>query len=78
MVTKEIGILMITETNLMITETNLNDSFLASQFLIQGFFTPFKLEESKNGGGVLYIRSHITTQLNKYIIKNQIEAFLWR
>ena len=70
MVTEEIDILMI-------TETKLDDSFLASQFLIQGFCTPFRLDRNKNGCGILlYMRSNITsTKLNKYIIKNQIEAF---
>ena len=73
MVTEEIDILMI-------TETKLDDSFPASQFFIRGFCTPFRLDRNKNGGGtLLYIRSNITsTKLNKYIIKNQIEAFLWR
>ena len=70
MVTEEIDILMI-------TETKLDDSFPASQFFIQGFWTPFRLDQNKNGGRILlYIRSNITlTKLNKYIIKNQIEAF---
>ena len=70
MVTKERYILMITETKPY-------DSFPGSQFLIQCFCTPFRLDRNKNGGGILfYIRIHITsTQLNKYIIKNQIEAF---
>ena len=70
MVTEEIDILMI-------TETKLDDSFPASQFFIQGFCTPFRLDRNKNGGGILlYIRSNITsTKLNRYIIKNQTEAF---
>ena len=61
----------------MITETKLDDYFLASQFLIQGCCTPFRLDRIKNGGEILLcIRSNITsTKLNKYIIKNQIEAF---
>ena len=70
MVTEEIDILMI-------TETKLDDSFPASQFFIHGFCTPFRLDRNKNGGGILlYIRSNITsTKLNRYIIRNQIEAF---
>ena len=73
MVTEDIDILII-------TEAKLDDSFLASQVLIQDFCTPFRLDRNKNGGGILlYIRSNITsTKLNKYVIKNQIEAFLWR
>ena len=61
---------------LMITETKLHDSFPASQILIQGFCTPFRLDRNKNGGGILlYIRSNMTSpKLNKYIIKNQTEA----
>ena len=70
---------MVTEETdiLMITETKLDDSFPASQFFMEGFCTPFRLDRNKNGGGILlYIRSNITsTKLNKYIIKNQIEAF---
>ena len=73
MVTEEIDILMI-------TEAKLGDSFPASQFFIQGFCTPFRLDRNKNGGGILLsVRSKITsTKLNnkdRYIIKNQIEAF---
>ena len=62
----------------MITETKLDDSFPAFQFLIQGFCTPFRLlERNKNSGGILlHMKSYVTsTKLNKYIIKNQIEAF---
>ena len=59
---------------LTITETKLDDSFPASQFFIQDFCTPFRLDRNKNGGGILlYIRSN--TKLNKYIMKNQVEAF---
>ena len=70
MVTEDIHILMI-------TETKLDDSFPVSQFLIQGFSIPFRLDRNKNGGGILlYTRSNITsTKLNKYIVKNEIEAF---
>ena len=53
------------------------DSFPVSQFLKQSSCTPFRLDQNKNGGGILiYIRVYVTsTKLNKYIIKNQIEAF---
>ena len=70
MVTEDIDILMI-------TETKLDNSFPVSQFLIQGFSTPFRLDRNKNGGGILlYTRSNMTsTKLNKYIVKNKIEAF---
>ena len=42
----------------MITETKLDDSFPVSQFEIDGFSTPFRLDRNKNGGDILlYIRS---------------------
>ena len=60
MVAEEIDILMI-------MEKKFDDSFPASQFSIQGFCTPFRLDRNKNGGGIfLYIRSNIkSTKLNK-------------
>ena len=62
---------------LMITETKLDDSFPVSQFDIDGFSTPFRLDRNKNGGGILlYIRSYIVaSKLNNYIFPNDIEAF---
>ena len=40
----------------MVTETKLDDSFPASQFNIEGFSTPFRLDRNKNGGCIiLYI-----------------------
>ena len=59
MITKEIEILMI-------TETKLDDSFPASQFLIQGFCTLFTLDRNKNGGEIfLYMKSEVkSTQIN--------------
>ena len=60
MVAEEIDILMI-------MEKKFDDSFPASHFSIQGFYTPFRLDRNKNGGGIfLYIRSNIkSTKLNK-------------
>ena len=58
MVAEEIDILMI-------TETKLDDSFPASQFSIQDFRTPFRIDRNKNGGGILlYIMRNITHQQN--------------
>ena len=58
MVAEEIDILMI-------TETKLDDSFPASQFSIQDFRTPFRIDRNKNGGGILlYIIRNITHQQN--------------
>ena len=58
MVAEEIDILMI-------TETKLDDSFPASQFSIQDFRTPLRIDRNKNGGGILlYIIRNITHQQN--------------
>ena len=46
MLTRDISILMF-------TETKLDDSFPVSQFEIDGFSTPFRLDRNKNGGGIL-------------------------
>ena len=44
----------------MITETKLDDSFPVSQFNVQCFRTPFRLDRNKNGGSIiLYTRSYI-------------------
>ena len=61
----------------MITETKLDDSFPVSQFEIDGFSTPFRLDGNKNGGVILlYIRSYIVaSKLNNYIFPIDIEAF---
>ena len=63
---------------LMVTETKLDDSLPVSQFEIDGFSTPFRLDQNKNGGGgiLLYIRSYtVASKLNNYIFPNGIEAF---
>ena len=45
---------------LMISESKLDDSFLDSQFFIEGFGEPFRLDRSRNGGGImLFIQSDI-------------------
>ena len=49
MVAKEIYILMI-------SKTKLDDSFPIAQFLIKGFYTPFRLVRNKNDDGIfLYV-----------------------
>ena len=62
---------------LMITETKLDDSFRVSQFVIDGFSTTFRLDQNKNGGGILlFIHSYIVaSKLSNYIFPNDIEAF---
>ena len=44
----------------MVTETKLDDSFPASQFNVEGFSMPLRLDRNINGGGIiLYIRRYI-------------------
>ena len=60
---------------LMVSETKLDDSFPEGQFIINGFKSPFQLDCSKNGGGImLYIREDIRANL-KSIENLPIEAF---
>ena len=41
---------------LMISETKLDESFPTSQFMINGFSAPFRLDRNDKGGGIiLYI-----------------------
>ena len=60
---------------LMISESKLNDSFPDSQFLIEGFGEPFRLDRNRNGGGIkLFIRSDIPTKVIS-TDKNPFEIF---
>ena len=53
---------------LILTETKLDESFPTSQFLIDGFSTPYRQDRNINGGGILiYIRKGITSRpLNEH------------
>ena len=45
---------------LMISETKVDDSFPGSQFFLDGFGTPFRLNRNRNGGGIMFsIRNDI-------------------
>ena len=48
-----------------------------SQFHVEGFSTPFRLDQNKNGGGIiLYIRSYIiASKLTSFTFPNDIETF---
>ena len=51
---------------LMISESKLDDSFPDSQFLIEGFGKPFRLDRNRNGGGImLFIWSDIPAKVIK-------------
>ena len=61
----------------MVTEAKLDDSLPASQFNVEGFSTPFKLDRNKNGRGIiLYIRSYIiASEVTSFTFPNDIKAF---
>ena len=48
---------------LMVSETKIDDNFPGSQFLIEGFPTPYRLDRTAKGGSVLlYLRQNIPSQ----------------
>ena len=61
---------------LVITETKLDDSLPTSQFLVQGFAEPFRLDQKRNERGVMiYIRYDIPSRLLlKHVFPSDIEG----
>ena len=48
----------------MISETKIDDSFPVGQFLIEGVFTPYRLDLDSKGEGIfLYVREDIPSNL---------------
>ena len=48
----------------MVSETKNDISFPPSQFVIQGFAAPFRLDRTNTGGGILvYVRDDIPSKL---------------
>ena len=64
---------------LIITETNLDDTFPLSQFHIDSFSTPYRLDRNRNGGGILiYIREDIPSKIvTKHYFPKDIEALFF-
>ena len=49
---------------LIITESKLDESFPMQQFCIDGYAPPFRVDRTKNGGGVIiYIREDIPSKI---------------
>ena len=49
---------------LMISDIKIDDTFPHSQFFIEGFSTPYRLDRDSNGGGILlYVREDIPSNL---------------
>ena len=61
---------------LTIQETKLDSSFPVSQFLIDGYSEPYRLDRNRNGGGVMiYVREDIPSKLlNKHTFTEAIEG----
>ena len=58
----------------MISETKIDESFPTSQFLIDGFSSPYRLDRNSNGGGILvYFKNNVIIKSLK-TIKLSIEA----
>ena len=63
---------------LMISETKIDSTFPESQFFIEGYSKPYRLDRTKHGGGILiYIREDIASKnLKHYCFPNDIESML--
>ena len=49
---------------LLVSETKLDDSFPATQFLLDGFLKPYRLDRCSNGGEIfLYVKDDISSRL---------------
>ena len=49
---------------LIITEAKLDSTFPTSQFMIDGYTIPYRLDRDKNGGGVLvFVRENIPSKI---------------
>ena len=61
---------------LVITETKVDDTFLTSQFLVTGFFVPYRLDRNRNGGGIIiFIRDGIQSRvLTEHVFLDDIEG----
>ena len=62
---------------LMVSETKLDDTFPDSQFLMEGFSTPYRLDRTAKGGGILlYIRQDIPSKyITKITVNDSFEGF---
>ena len=60
----------------IITETKLDDTFPVSQFHVDGFSKPYRLDRNRNGGGVtIHVREDISSKiLTKHVLPTDIEA----
>ena len=61
---------------LVITESKLDHSFLMTQFLMDGYSPPFRLDRDSTGGGIIiYVREDIPCrELREHLIPNNLEG----
>ena len=61
---------------LIVTETKLDDSFPTSQFFIEGYSQPYRMDRDIHGGGILiYVREDIPSKkLNRHNFPGDIEG----
>ena len=61
---------------LVITETKLDSSFSSSEFLIDGFHRPYRIDRNRHGGGVLvYVSTGLLSkQFHKHTFSDDIEG----
>ena len=61
---------------LVLVETKLDDTFPESQFFINGFSKPYRIDRNRNGGGVMiYVRQDIPSKrLSKHNLPSDIEC----
>ena len=64
----------------MISETKIDDTFPESQFLIEGFTKPFRLDCTAKGAGIsLYIREDIPCRcIKETTLNNSFEGVFCR
>ena len=61
---------------LLVVETKLDATFPESQFVIEGYSAPYRLDRNRNGGGILiYVREDIPCKkLSKHNFPDDIEG----
>ena len=64
---------------LIITESKLDDTFPKAQFIIEGYSAPFRIDRSKNGGGVIiYVRNDIPCkELTDHPLPSKLEGIFF-
>ena len=60
--------------NFMMSESELDETFPAAQFLLQGFSMPYRLDRNRNGD-MFYIREDTPLRLIKRKVRNNVEYF---